>query len=437
MYGQPGFSHNTGIKKSILLILLPALMLSACPFKDLSPEPKNAAVQAPLYIIKSSGPEPFYFELGPGGPFLIPSPAEASLSPFIPWTHSIHISHFLPIRINEPDNEEILYAAVNRGGILELRNKERETMLYYHQGEETWDNYQVAAFFRHNNKPTVFLASERFFSVEEHPSPLSPLWALEDGSLKAITISAVNADKSAALISNSVFLGKDEIWYIQKSLSGQVSYFRTIDLSLGGQEIFAEQYMEASHPLESDSDLIPPLLSWALAEAGRLAQKPCITTVVSPDFPAKRLFSSFPAVSGTNPENPAGLAKVNAADERPSGSPPDIENSEFPLEISGYYRQYAPGKEALAAILFPDGRGVYCRSDGTLIKDSHFSLPSLQSTVNPGTNNGNLSEYSGNFVYTGVALLGNGSRIFLVASWEEQKDWNVGAAGFLLLEINW
>ncbi|MCL1813994.1 MAG: hypothetical protein FWG29_10820 [Treponema sp.] len=415
MYYKPVFLGNSGIIKNILFILIPVLLIPACQLKNLSPE--KTAGQAPLYIIKISGPEPYYFELDPNGPLLIPSPAEASLGPFIPWTHSRHISHFLPVYTNETGKEEVLYAAINRGGILELRNQGIENALYYHPGEEIWNDFQVAAFFRYNNKPTAFLTSERFFSVEERPSPPSPLWVLWEGSLKPITISAINADKSAAWISNSVFLGKDEIWYIKKSLSGQENnYFRTIDLSLSGQGIYVEQFLEAASPLEATSELVPPLLAWALAEAERLAGKPCNVTVVSPDFPAKRLFSGF--------------TEVSDADQ-------NTENGEFTLELSGYYRQNISGKEALAAILFPNGRGVYCRSNGIIIKDSHFTLPALHTTANPGIPSGNSEENTGSFVYTGVALLGNGPDIYLVAGWEEQKDWNVGAAGFLLVEINW
>ncbi|MCL1928602.1 MAG: hypothetical protein FWG07_07405 [Treponema sp.] len=413
MYRKSGFFSNSGILKNILFILIQALLFTACPLNNLSSKTERISGQAPLYIIKSSGTEPFYFELDFDGPVLIPSPAEASLGPFIPWTHSLHISHFLPVYANDTDKKEILYAAINRGGILELRNQGGENTLYYYQGEETWNNYQIAAFFRYNNRPTVFFTSERFFSVEEIPLPLFPLWTLRDWSLKPVTISAINADKSAVLISNSVFLGNDEIWYIQKKNSGQENnYFRTFDLSLSGQGIYVEQYLEAASPLEADPNLVPPLLAWAISEAERLARKPCTTAVVSPDFPAKRLFSGFTAVQ-------------------------DAESDEFPLEISGYYRPHTPGNDALVVLLFPNGRGVYCSSNGTVIKDSHFVLPALNNIVNPNFFDNSSADSSENFVYTGVALLGDGSNIFLVASWEEQKDWNVGAAGFLLLEINW
>ena len=391
------YAHN--LKKSLLIVLL----LSACPSKNFPPETRKEAEQKPLFIIKTIDPQPFYFELGSQAPVLIPSPSEASLEPFIPWTHSRHISGFLPIRGGGGDKEETLYAVVNRGGILELRNQGRENALYYHRGGEVWENFQIAAFFRYDTRPTALLTNERFFSVEEHAAPHSPLWALWDGSIKPITIPAIKPEDADPWTANSLFLGKDGFWYIRKNLSRQeTDYFRTPVLSETGQKTSSEQYQEAASPLDVNSPSVPPLLPWALAEAERVAGKTCIATVVSPDFPAKRLFSGNTA----------------------------LENGEFPMELSGYYRQSAPGKVAMAVILFPDGRGIYCRSDDGFIKDGHFTLPAL-----PGT--GSSMEDSGIFVYTGAALLGNDPELFIVAGWEEQKDWNVGAAGFLLLEIIW
>jgi hypothetical protein len=49
--------------------------------------------------------------------------------------------------------------------------------------------------------------------------------------------------------------------------------------------------------------------------------------------------------------------------------------------------------------------------------------------MNPAPSSFRLPGLPKNFVYTGIALLG--SRI--VASWEEQDSWAVGAAGFVLV----
>ena len=400
MYYRSSFRRRIDAVKMILIII-PAILTPACSPKNLSVYMQNKSGHTPLYIINASEPEPFYFEIGAGGPVLIASPAEASLNPFIPWPHSCHISYFLPVRTDE---EDILYAAVNRSGILELRNSGKETAVYFYPGGETALNFTFEAFFCYNQKPAALFSSERFFSVNEQASPDTPLWILDNGILKPIIISAINTDKTADLETNAVFFGRDENWYIRKNRSGrETSYFRTVELTLSGQEIYAQQYLEAFSPLEANSPQVPALLAWALDEAGRLAGKPCIAAVVSPDFPAKRLFSSSPVVDENKPEG----------------------SEEFPVELSAYYRPSFGGNDALVVLLFPDGRGVYCRSDGTGNIDSHFTLPALPSGS------------EGSFVYTGVALLGDNPGIFLIAGWEEQKNWNVGAAGFLLLEIGW
>lgn len=407
---------------SCFTAMLFLLLFFACQSKDLSPETEKTE-QNPLFIVKPAGIEPFFFELGAKGPVLIPSPEEASLAPFMPWTHSRHIASFLPIRENSRDKEEVLYAAVNRSGVLELRDHGREKNLFFHGGEETWDDFQVAAFFRYNTRPTAFLVEERFFSVEGFSPLLSPLWAVWDGSLTAISIPGINPEHYDDWTTNSLFLGNDGFWYTRKSMAMQENKFhRTSDLSEIGQEIRADQYQQAISPMDANSSSVQPLLSWTLGEAARLAGRPCITTVVSPDFPSKRLISSYPTASGSIPSDQS-LGRQN-------------ENGEFPMELYGYYRQHTPGKEALVAILFPDGRGVYCRSDGTFIKDGHFALPALHNGA-AAPAGGNPADNPGSFVYTGVALLGDGPRLFIVASWEEQRDWNIGAAGFLMLEINW
>ena len=403
------YRHFVVINKILIMTLI--FLVSSCSPKSLSVFIGNQTGQTPLYIIIASGPESFYFETKSDGPVLIASLAEASINPFIPWSHSCHISHFLPIRI---DGEEILYAAVNRGGILELRNSGKENAIYFYTGREIAENCTMEAFFSYNQKPTILFTNERFFSVNEHVSPDDPLWALYSGFLKPITISAINTDKPEDSETNAVFLGRDNNWYIQKKRSGQeISYFRTVELSLSGQEIYVQQYQEAFSPLETHSLQTPAPLEWAMDKASKLAGKPCIASVVSPDFPAKRLFYELSENRGT----------VSEASE------------EFPVELSGYYRPATGKKDALVLLIFPDGRGVYCRSNSTGKKGGYFTLPALpSSTRETALHIDNTAE---SFTYTGVALLGDDPGIFLIASWEEQKNWNVGAAGFLLLEINW
>jgi len=395
---------NFGRIKNSFFVLFFAFLLFTCSGKNQDEVKESANELSPLYIIKYSGQGPFYFELSPAGPVLIPSPAEASLTPFIPWTHSRHISQILPVCGTGEHKGETLYAAINRGGILELRNGDGAAAVYYYPGGESWESFLLAAFFRYNQKPAALLTTERFFSAEEKAPESSAVWTMSNLSLEGLIIPALNADKTSAWDTSAVLLGRDGIWYFRKINSmGKSAYFRTADLSQPGEEINAEQYLEASLPIsvmEVNAASVPPLLAWAVTEAARLAESPCIADIVSPEFPARRIFSS------------KGIGQAG-------------ETEVYPREAAGYYRPPSLDSEELVVILFPDGRGVYGRSVGDVVKDGHFKLPALPSDV------------TGNFVYTGVALLGDGPELFLMAAWEEQKDWNVGAAGFLLLEIGW
>jgi len=347
----------------------------------------------PVYLVRHTSHEPFWFELVPGGPQLIPSPAESSIDPFVPWSHGLYIQGFLPI---DESQEEVFYAAVNRGGLLEWRNSGEETAIYYYSGGEVWERYPLAAFFCYSQKPSVLFTRDRFFSFEEQNVPEFALWSL--GSLPQIpALKPPNAPKDREV--SGLILGRDGRWYFRAATEIDNGYFQTTDLDQPGMGISGDAYLAASRPLEINSPNVPPLLAWIIAEAARLAEGPCIVTVVSPEFPAKRIFCSAEA--------------------------------EFSQEVFGYYRPSMSGRDAFAVILFPDGRGIYgCSTnakDG--VRDGHFRLPALPAGgAEPGSSHGGI------FAYTGIVLAGERT---VIAAWEEQEEWNLGAAGFLLLAINW
>jgi hypothetical protein len=168
-----------------------------------------------------------------------------------------------------------------------------------------------------------------------------------------------------------------------------------VDVSLQGEKISAASFLEAAEP--AGAEKAPPLLALVLEEAERLLGRPCTTAVVSPEFSCRRLYRSLQ----DNPELAAESAE---------------------LELPGYYRD-GGRYDSLALVLLPDGRAVYGRSSGGSVRDGHFRLPALP--VRDGE--------EGTFSYTAVALAGD----LLAAAWEEQSAWNVGAAGFVLLEIDW
>ena len=71
--------------------------------------------------------------------------------------------------------------------------------------------------------------------------------------------------------------------------------------------------------------------------------------------------------------------------------------------------------------IFPDGRGLYTQR----VNQGQPSLPAVRPFSLPA-----LSE---DFVYTGIALLGD----IILASWEEQQEAGIGAAGFMVRSAFW
>jgi hypothetical protein len=377
------------------------------------PPVPRIVIKAPAPVYGS--PAPFWFELSPLGPVIIPSPGEASLNPFLPWNHARHITSFLP------GDSELLFAGVNRGGILEFKEllneasvKTGEIAVYYHQGGAVWEAYPLVSLFRYEQRPAALLSGDRFFSAEKQGPPDPSLWTVSFGlKLQALALPALEAFPPAHGWETPVFFqGHDSCWYFRElrrgtdaesgiSAHAESFYFRTVDISLRGEEISAASFLEAAEP--AGPEKAPPLLALVLEEAARLAGKTCTVAAVSPEFSSRRLYRSGP-----------DTASADLAEE---------------LELAGYYRPAGGNRDGLAIVLFPDGRGVYGISGGGPVRDGHFRLPALSI---PSGNEAVPSGEAGTFSYTGVALTGD----LLVAAWEEQAAWNVGAAGFMMLEID-
>jgi hypothetical protein len=390
------------------VLALALLFVSCRPGPDVE-EPVEPRV--PVLLLRPDAGESapgslvaFWFELTPQGPVIIPSPAEASLNPFLPWNHARYITAFLP-------GEDALFAGVNCGGILEFEVNEgsaeaKEIALYYHQGGPVWEASSLVSLFRYKQKPAALLSGDRFFSEDQQP-PDPALWTVSFGAgLQSLVLPPLEPFPPVEGWETPVFFqGNDSYWYFRELRRGtnESSYFRTVDISLKGEKISTASFLEAAEPAAVEK--APPLLALVLEEAARLAGRPCTVAAVSPEFPCRRLYRNSGPVPGSSPE---------LAGE---------------LDLAGYYRPAAAGREGLAIVLFPDGRAVYGSGSGGPVRDGHFRLPPL-----PGPPQGEVSpNEAGNFAYTALALAGN----VLVAAWEEQSAWNVGSVGFLMLEMDW
>jgi len=357
------------------------LTLAACiPDRQAGSRPSDTDKPA-LLIQSAAASVPHWFELALEGPAEISGLAEASPNPFIPWTEARHIAAFIPVA------NGALYAGINRWGILKVEARDKETALYYYNGGELWKNYPALSFFRYGERPAALLGRSRFFSGNGSSAPKPALWITTDGEgMDPVFLPALQSfPSSQGWETTAFFQGIDNAWYCRLVIPEQESAFLAMEnLSSAGREISAEDFNQAQR---EESQTPPPLLAWVMSETERLLDCSCIAQVVSTEFSGKRYFRT-----GTS----AGE-----------------------LDFFGYYRPPLSGTEGAAVLLLPSGWGIYCCSDGNIRRDGRFSLPMPDAE---------------SIVYTGAALAGKN---LLAVSWEERADWNVGAAGLLLLKTDW
>jgi hypothetical protein len=312
---------------------------------------------------------------------LIPGPAEASEEPFVPWPQARNTAGLAV------DAEGRLIMAVNRDGLLVWETRKDGLGLYRVSGGEAWDPYTAASLFMYRGTPAVLLYRDDFFTPDGAETPDPPavrVWGLGADLLKMketeIPAFAVLPQAEGWNL-DALSLGRDGLWYYRgirrKAPSPEIRYFRTWDLSVPGEHSSAGVFRNALSPY-TERDMPPPIQA-VLEEAGRMRGdgKILVATVVSPEFPARRYFA----------------LQADAAGEREV------------LEIAGFYRP-----PDTAAVVFPDGQGIFA---GPSAAPKVFSLPILPE----------------GFAYTRIGFAGP----VLIASWEEQQDWRIGAAGFMVI----
>jgi hypothetical protein len=370
------------------------------------------------------GAVPLWFELGPEGPRRIAHPAEASPEPFLPWPQARYIAGMSP-------EEGRLVLAVNREGFLVWVPGAEGAALYRVSGGASWEPYTVAALFRFEGKATVLLSRNDFFIDSGAELPAPRVWTLEPESLllaarEPPAFSPVPVGEGWDL--ETLRQGPDGFWYfrgVQKDAPRpEIRYFRTPDLGRAGEASSAGLFRTASSPYTRESAPQPlrAVLEAAAAWAGK--EKDPIAAVVSPAFPSLRYYQGAAGESGVEPMELAGFYRPAPGAEAVTGAGLAGGNgAEVPgaavagagLADSGGAEAPGPGLAAgnggFAAVVFPGGRGFYARGGPAV---EAFSLPPLPE----------------GFVYTGIGLSGD----TLIAAWEEQDEWQVGAAGFMIVQ---
>jgi hypothetical protein len=337
--------------------------------------PEDSRRQAAAVV--RTGAEPFWFELAAGGPRLIPSPRHAALEPFVPWKLARYIVAFFA-------DENRLTAAVNQEGFLVFEfPKEGEIAFYYYPAPD-WAGYSVSSVFRFERHPAALLARDGIFS-DSLPPPNPALWRFEGTAAKSFDPAFGILSPEDGWETVDVLWGGDGAWYCRKvgrdPGAGKADmYLKAADLAGAGEKSSGGAFLQAARP-KSPAETSHAVLAAALEAAGALAGKPCTFQTVSPEFEAPWFFET--------------------------GMNDDITEL---VSASAYYRSGA------ALALLPDGRGVF-RGES---RSGVFVLPSLPEA----------------YVYTSVCLAAErDGTCTIIVSWEEQKDWNIGAAGFGMLEI--
>jgi hypothetical protein len=350
-------------------------------FTGKAPEAPEDTPRQTMAVVRT-GAEPFWFELAAGGPRLIASPQYAALEPFVPWKLSRYIAAFLA-------DENRLVAAVNQEGFLVFEfPKEGEIAFYYHSAP--WAGYSISSVFWFERRPAALLVRDGIFSDPAPPPPDPALWCFDGGTVRGFEPAAFAGFSLKDGWETEDILWDGGAWYCRKVSRDPAgkraadAYFKAAALAGGGERSSAAAFLEAARPKNAAEAPVSPagnFLAAALEAAGVLAGKPCTFQTVSPEFEASIVFET--------------------------GMKDDITEL---LNASAYCRSGA------ALALLPDGRGVF-RGESY---SGDFALPSLPE----------------GYAYTSVCLAGeNGGAYTVVVSWEEQKDWNIGAAGFGMLEI--
>ena len=179
---------------------------------------------------------------------LIDSPAGAELAPFTPWPLALHGAAMLV-------HGEIVYLALNRDSLLAFFPMEGGDLgLCRFAATDYWESYTVGNLFLYDDKPALFFYRDDTFTEPAASLPMPPVLALCPGSpageraagiygkLEALEIPAL-ADIPFAEGWEADILrpGGDGLWYYRgvRRINGgrETRYFRSADLSQGGEEI--------------------------------------------------------------------------------------------------------------------------------------------------------------------------------------------------------
>jgi len=337
--------------------------------------PPAAPSVAPMAILQA-GEYPLWFQISAEEPTHIETIEDACFSAaLIPWPLAPHIRFMLA-------RGEDLFMAVNGGGFICLSPRtDGKVGLYRFSGGEFWRQYTVGAFILFDEKPAALLYRDDRFFDSKAPLPAPRLWTfdLRSGGPQPLTIPSLDtfAPENGWDV-DTLRRGGDALWYFRavKKTAEQpeIRMLRSGDLAREGEKVSLGAFQNAAlpEPLSAAPSPLREMLTAVFAES-----RSGLAAVVSPEFQTTRTF---------------------AADREKTA-------------ICGFYSGGLEKTFILA--VFPQGNALYVTSSPSNTR--HFSLPPLPA----------------GFVYTGIGLCGD----TIFASWEEQDEYSIGAAGFMVIKL--
>ncbi|MDR3304153.1 MAG: hypothetical protein LBS86_07045 [Treponema sp.] len=426
------------------------------------------AWKRPLVIIKS-GENPLWFELigankadntadnpvAEGGLRLIATPGEAALTDFTPWPLARNISGMLI-------HNDTLVLAVNRDGFLAALPTQRtgdeapSIALYRIADNPWWNRYSVDSLFMFEDKPTALFYRDDFFidSPEHAPDPRTQSLARGETRPIAVEMPAfTNYSASDGWDIDSLRQGPDGAWYCRAIHKTQtkIVYLHANDLSQSAETVPLGAFMNSANP--EPVEQAPPLLRATLNAAFELsgAEKLNIAAIISGDFSYTRHFSAHAPDSGDNLVELSGYSTENRAlvilpDGRGVyGDAPDVSDT---MQDASDTAPNASGTTQGASGTAPNASGTAPNASDTAPNASDTTSDAADTTSDAsGTAQFRLGggpdifdtvritwfrlpALPRGFVYTGIGPAGDA----IIASWEEQEDLGVGAAGLMIVD---
>ncbi|AEJ20227.1 hypothetical protein [Gracilinema caldarium] len=377
--------------------------------------------------VQDDTPLPHWYEVTHEGYRSISDPSNSQVVPFAPWTTAPRLIGFVA-------SGSSVIAGVNRDGFLLFdesslgtvsngtnindktieQDKSERTLIVYRIADETrFTSCSALAIVliprselgldQGPSMPTMLIARDPYFidittgSIAEASSlvPAEPFVALDlnDCSLKGARPLAFGPIGTNIEALNR---GADGLWYI-----------KTTRFGTSGQAIqevnstSLKQYRSFSNFTHESNHIDRGTYQTAL-NPQPFTDMPTIVQGLMQSFTDSKRRIHFPILQLLQPEQATHEQFI---------ADPTIKNQAFLVsgenEIITFY---GFSDETRAVVILPDGRGVIRRS-----KVEPFALPPLAE----------------GFVYTGIVMLPH----WIIASWEEQESFAVGAAGFLIVPL--